>query len=191
MKKNIIIFGLGVVTLSLTAFGFMKNNSFKEVQNCSVVTKIEDPKDVNYFTTFKDKDYTLHFEIDNSESKPSLIISILLHNDSYFVSPHAKRDFKGKFYMDLGNYSNLDFDSEIIETPQSVEEIDSHPYVNGTVNWVRKNTIYKQPLNIKTQEDFTVFGRVQFTIEPRCTLEVMPFGISYENGKMRLIDPKC
>ena len=153
-----------------------------------ILSKSEVIKD---FTTVNDKDYTLHFEIEKIKNKPVLTISINLHNESYFVSPHAKRDFKGKFYMDLGSYKHLDFEGDIMETPRSVVEFDSHPFVNGVVNWVRVNTTYKQVLQVKSQEDFVVFGRVRFTIEPRCTLEEIPFGISYKNGVMTLIDPKC
>lgn len=153
--------------------------------------KFVEPIDVKDFTTVKDSEYTLHFEIEQTDNKPLLVISIKLHNGSRFVSPYAKQDFKGKFYMDLGSYTNLDFEGGIIETPRSVEEFDSHPYVNSMVNWVRVNTTYKQQLNIKSKEDFVVFGRVRFTIEPRCTLEEIPFGISYKNGKMTLIESKC
>lgn len=149
------------------------------------------PEVIKDFTTVNDKDYTLHFEIENTKNNPVLVISIKLHNNSYFVSPYAKRNFKGKFYMDLGSYTHLDFEGDIIESPRSVEELDSHPFVNGNVNWVKVNTTYKQKLRVKLEEDFVVFGRVRFTIEPRCTLEETPFGISYKNGVMTLIEPKC
>lgn len=139
-----------------------------------------------------DEPYNIAIDIETTENNNSyLVISMELNNDSYYVSPNAKRDFKGKFYMDLGSYTNVDFEGKIIETPLSVEEIDLHPFVNGTVNWVRENTTYKQALNLKSKDDFEVYGRIRFTIEPRCTLEEITFGIVRQEGKMKITYPKC
>lgn len=180
---------LTAIVLLLLSISFGKSQ--QESAITQEIIKIEKPEIENGFT-IKDKDYTLHFEIENVDNqKPSLVIAIKLHNDSHYISPNAKRDFKGKFYMDLGSYSHLGFEDNIIETPLSIEEFDSHPFVNGTVNWVRVNTIYKQHLDVKTQEDFEVFGRLRFTIEPRCTLEEIPFAISYKAGVMKVKYPKC
>ena len=156
-------------------------------------TEIVQPEISNGFTV-NDKEYTLDFKIDNTNiQKPILVIAIKLHNESKYISPFAKREFTGKFYMDLGSYTNLDFEGEIIETPRSIEEHDPHSNVkNATVNWVRKNTTYKQTLNIKSKKDFEVFGRLQFVIEPRCTLEEIPFAITFKNGEIkRIFSPKC
>ena len=135
--------------------------------------------------------YDLQIKIETTGNKHNLVFDIKLHKGSQFISPHAKRDFTGKFFMDLGDYTNLKFEGKIIETPMSVEEFDSHPFVFGTVNWVRVNTTYKQPLKLYSQRDFEVFGRVRFTIEPRCSLEEIPFSISYKDGKMKLQKAKC
>ncbi|NOR28462.1 MAG: hypothetical protein GQ540_08040 [Lutibacter sp.] len=137
--------------------------------------------------------YDIKIEIETTENSTNyLVISLELKNGSYFISPNSKRAFKGKFYMDLGSYEDIDFEGKLLETPLSVEEVDLHPFVNGTVNWVRVNTTYKQALRIKSKDDFEVFGRIQFTIEPRCTLEEIPFAISVQNGVMKIIEnPKC
>jgi hypothetical protein len=138
------------------------------------------------------KDYTLHFELDKTKDQQHILkIAIELHNKSYFVSPNAKREFKGKFRRDLGSTKDLDYDGNLIETPLSIEEYDAHPFVNGTVNWVRENTSYIQPLELKTKDDFQVYGRIIFTIEPRCTLEEIPFLIIYKDGDLLFGEPKC
>jgi len=167
------------------------STSQQQTETTQETIKIENPEITNGFT-INNQDYTLHFEIEKTnDQKHTLVVAIELHNDSHFISPFAKRDFKGKFYMDLGSYNALNFEGDIIESPRSVEEYDPHPFVNGNVNWVRVNTTYKQPLQLKSQDDFEVFGRVQFTIEPRCTLEEIPFAISYQDGVMKIKSPKC
>ena len=158
------------------------------------ISKFEQPKTIilSEVINIDDELYNLQIKIGRTESSTyNLMVSMELKNDSYFVSPNSKRDFKGKFFIDLGSYSHLEFKGDIIETPRSVEEFDPHPFVNGYVNWVRINTTYKQSLQIKSLDDFKVFGRIRFTIEPRCSLEEIPFAISYENGIMKLYSPKC
>ncbi len=162
-----------------------------QTETTQEIVKIEELEIIKGFTV-KDKDYTLHFDIEKTKDQQStLVIAIELHNGAHFISPNAQRDFTGKFYMDLGSYTHLDFEGDIIETPLSVEEFDPHPFTGGLVNWVRVNTTYKQPIQVKSQDDYKVFGRLRFTIEPRCTLEEIPFAIFYQNGIMELISPKC
>ncbi len=75
-------------------------------------------------------------------------------------------------------------EGELIESPLSVEEIDPHPFVGGAVNWVRVNTTYRQKISINTQEDFDYVGIVQFTIEPRCTLEKVEYIVKSRSGQV-------
>ena len=180
-----------LTTLAFLLLSITFSTNQQHTRTILETVKIEKPETFKEFTV-NDKDYTLHFKIENSDNqKPSLLIAIELHNNSHYISPNAKRDFSGKFYMDLGSYNDLDFEGDVIETPRSIEEYGSHLFTNGLVNWVYVNTTYKQPLQLKTKEKFVVFGRVQFTIEPRCTFEEIPFAISYQDGAMIFVDPKC
>ncbi len=182
--NNLITLAILLSTFSL---------STNQPQTDTTLEKSVDEKPV----TFKEfsvnhEDYTLHFSLEKGKGlKHILVVAIELHNNSYFVSPNSKRDFKGKFRGDFGATENIDFYGDFVETPLSVEVFDTHPYVRGTVNWVREKTIYKQPLLLKTQEYFQVYGRIIFTIEPRCTLEQIPFSIVHENGELVFVEPKC
>jgi hypothetical protein len=120
-----------------------------------------------------------------------LEIKMFLYNDAFYVSPNAKRNFSGKFTFFVANNNFFTLKDNLIETPLSKEEYDSHPFVDGNVNWVRVNTTYKQKLEISTTEDFEVRGYIQFTIEPRCTLEKIPVFIKYEKGKLNFEIDKC
>lgn len=120
-----------------------------------------------------------------------LTVLINLNNDAHFVSPNSKRDFKGKFTLVIDENKTIALMSDLIESPLSVEEIDPHPFVNGTINWVRTNTNYRQQLKRKVTTDFIVKGLIQFTIEPRCTLEKIPIIITYKSGKMTVQIDNC
>lgn len=110
-----------------------------------------------------------------------------LKKDAYFVSPNAKRDFSGKFTI-VVNDPKIVTKGTITETPLSKEELDKG---EGLVNFVRGNTHYKQTLKILSNENFEVMGYVQFTIEPRCTMEKVPFILSYVDGKLILRADGC
>ena len=182
------------ITILLLLLSFSCANDKKQSNTSNDIAKLEEPKEIitNEVLNINDELYDLQIKIETSKNNVhNLVVAIKLHNDSHFISPNAKRDFKGKFYMDFGSYDNLAFDGNIIETPRSVEEFDEHPFTNGLVNWVRVNTIYKQQLNLLSQDDFEVFGRIRFTIEPRCSLEEISFAISFKNGVMKIFSPKC
>lgn len=73
-----------------------------------------------------------------------------------------------------------------METPLS--KVDEN---HGFVKWVRQNTHYKQSLKVLSNENFEVYGYIQFTIEPRCTLEKIPFILSYVDGKLSVKMDGC
>jgi len=174
---------------------FILSNSFSTSQQQTEITpkiiKIEKPETFKEFIV-KDQDYTLHFAIEKTiDQKQTLVIAIELHSDTFSLSPNAKKDFNGKFYMDLGSYKDIGFEGDIIEYPLSIKEIDSNTFDKNTVDWLRVKTIYKQVLQLKSKEEFIVYGRLQFTIEPQNTFEEIPFAISYKDGEMVFIDTKC
>ncbi len=117
-----------------------------------------------------------------------LSIQMNLKKDAYFVSPNAKRDFSGKFTLVLNNPDKIVTKGTITETPLSKEELDKG---EGLVNFVRNNTHYKQTLKVLSNGNFEVMGHIQFTIEPRCTLEKIPFVLFFENGKLRVRMDGC
>jgi len=184
-----------VITTILIVLSFAcSNNKFQTKSSIDIVKsemkKTKTTSITNDATTITDELYTLQIRIEKTENNQhNLVIDIKLHNGSHFVSPFEEKEFSGKFYMDLGDYTNLSFDENISETPQAVDSYDK--FGNQFVKSVKVNTTYRQQLNIKTKENFEVFGRVQFVIEPRCTLEQIPFAISYKDGKFIFIDPKC
>lgn len=145
---------------------------------------------LNYFDTVKTnstKPYSLKINLEKQQNDIySLSISMELDNGAYFVSPNAKRDFKGKFTVYINETTYFNKIGKLIEIPLSEEEYDKHPFVNGTVNWVRENTVYHQKIRRTNTKAFQVKGYIQFTIEPQCTLEKIPFILKQENGKMAI-----
>ena len=134
-----------------------------------------------------DEPYDLKIEIEKMENNDYILeTSMVLDNGSAFVSPNSKGDFKGKFSIAIKKNDKLILDDNLIETPLSVEEYNSHPFVGGYANWVKVSTTYRQQLHLISQEDFEVSGFVRFVIEPRCTREQIGFTILHHSGEMKV-----
>lgn len=120
-----------------------------------------------------------------------LEIQMLLYNDAYYVSPNEKGDFKGKFTFYVDTNDSFILKSNLIERPLSNEKYHSSTNDKGLTNCVGVDMSYKQKIQITNTEDFEVKGFIQFTIEPRCTLEKIPVIISYKKGLMRFEIDRC
>lgn len=188
--KNIIISLCIILALSC------KNNTSK-TENAITSIIPEVPKLEYYITPINNPElvkapYKLNLEIEKVDKDVyDLKIGMELFDGAYYVSPNSKGNFKGIFTVFINDENNLKRVSKLIETPLSVEEFDPHPFVNGNVNWVRRNTTYNQKLKRTSNENFEVFGHIQFTIEPKCTLEKIPFIIINENGNMKIEIDNC
>jgi len=160
--------------------------------NTSQVTKSQPNNQFVYGPKLPENPYELKLDAHQlSDGVYDLEIKMLLYNGSFYVSPNAKRDFLGKFTFYLQQTNSFTLKNNLVETPLSKEEYDSHPFVDGNVNWVRVNTTYNQKIEINTTKDFEVRGYIQFTIEPRCTLEKIPVYITSKNGILKFEIDRC
>lgn len=188
MKHLILI--VSVIILSSCIYK-SENDNLVALNTKSIETNLTCKKGPLEFSIFDKPNvnkelYAVKFStIHDTKSKHDLIIDMRLKNGGFFVSPNAVRHFSGKFTVAIEDNEAFDLLGSINESPLSVEEIDSHPYVNGAINWVKESTIYTQKIKLKTVEDFEVKGYIQFTIEPACTLEKIPFIIKKNKGELK------
>lgn len=131
--------------------------------------------------------YTAIIRVDKQQDNEHVLsIQMNLKKDGYFVSPTQPGSFKGRFTIVLTEPQHIQTNGDIIETPSS--KVDEN---EGFVKWVRDNTHYKQSLKVLSKENFEVYGYIQFTIEPRCSLEKIPFILSYVDGKLSVKRDGC
>lgn len=134
--------------------------------------------------------YTLDIAIEqNDDDEYFLVATIDFTGDSYIASPLSDKDFKGAFKMEVAPDKNLMLDEQIIELRSSMKANLSHD--KTPEDWVNVKTTYKQKLLMKEINDFKSGGKITFTIEPKCTFEVIPFMISYKNGFMTVEPAGC
>ncbi|WP_397362754.1 hypothetical protein [Olleya sp. R77988] len=176
MKKLIICLCCILVLSCKTDKAINTENSIASIN--TIVQKNQDVKIPN-------NPYQIKLNLNKlKNANYDLEIIMKLNDSAHFVSPNAKRDFSGKFSVFYEDNEVINKLGILKENPLSKEEIDDHPFVRGTVNWVNVNTTYTQQIQVKTKENFQVLGHIQFTIEPRCTLEKIPFIIKNKNGDL-------
>ncbi|RBA28193.1 hypothetical protein DPN68_08550 [Flavobacterium tibetense] len=186
--KILVMYNYLILGLLQILFSFNSENV--PPQEVGIATTTENTKntEVTFFNddlVFKDELYTAILRVDKQQNETyQMDIQMHLKKGAYFVSPNAKGNFSGRFTLVLTENDKLQRSGAIIETPLSVEEFDNHPFVNSPINTIRVTTNYKQSFAVLSKKDFEVTGYLQFTIEPRCTLEKVPFVLSYTNGKL-------
>jgi hypothetical protein len=178
--NNNLFFGLLLLSFN---YNCAEVNSQDMAQNTKAVDSVYvGPTHFSDDLVREDPLYTAIVRVDKQSYKEHLLsIQMNLKKDGYFVSPTEPGSFTGKFTIVLTEPQHLQTNGAIIETPLS--KVDEN---EGFVKLVRENTHYKQSLKVLTNENFEVSGHIQFTIEPRCTLEKIPFILSYVDGKLSL-----
>lgn len=182
-----------IVSLCILVVGCNSNNAQEQGLIASAVAPIPVPDDmIVYGPVINPDPYDMILKLKETEKDVfNFEVSMYLFNGAHYISPNAKRDFKGKFTVHFNESEAIKIVDTLEEIPQSVEEIDLHPFTDDTVNWVRENTKYHQKIKRTTDENFEVKGFIQFTIEPRCTLEKIPFVIKNEAGEISVEEFGC
>ncbi|MCF8463729.1 MAG: hypothetical protein K9G41_02735 [Flavobacteriales bacterium] len=140
----------------------------------------------------KNHPYDVDFKIEKTSGGQYKLVTIMqLFGGSFYVSPHSTMNFKGRFTIEIAPNNNLSIGSSFVETPHSETVIDPHQFVHGPVNWVTKNTRYDHSLQLHTEDDFEIGGKLIFVIEPKCTLEEVPILFKYKNGVLTVEKWKC
>ncbi|HFS66859.1 MAG TPA: hypothetical protein ENK67_01455 [Flavobacteriia bacterium] len=128
--------------------------------------------------TIKKENYTLNFKLSDEKDEQLYIeVSIIFKDRNSYLSTTKE----GQFFMDLGDTSNVEFVGDIESVTKAIPVCGSDKPLSE-INKVETNTIYKQRLQLKTLQNFSVFGRIKFIVEPNHSAEEFPFKIEYKNG---------
>lgn len=131
--------------------------------------------------------YDLTFTLERSgDDIYTLVTTVKLHGGSYYASPNCARDLKGKFHVEIEDQERIVLADRMKEIPLAMDGLYHLPLVHGQAEWVRVDTRYEQRLTVSTREDLEVEGLYRFTIEPRCTLEEIPFVIRQRGGVLSI-----
>ncbi|MEQ9187821.1 MAG: hypothetical protein RLP15_08800 [Cryomorphaceae bacterium] len=140
------------------------------------------------FTVTEDL-YELELRIEQDGDAYYLVTTIDFFNGSYTASPLSNNDFTGLLTTSMDDNPQVRLDEAIDESPRSIQSVDL--FSNDPVNWLKERATYRRVLHIEAKQDFDAGGKVTFTIEPRCTFEVIPFLIKNRGGSLSIEKWEC
>lgn len=133
--------------------------------------------------------YELELRVEQDEDVYYLVTTIDFYNGSYAASPLSNNGMTGLLTVGVGENPFLSLDEAIEESPRSVQSVDL--FSNDPAHWLKERTTYRRVLHIEANQDFDAGGQVTFTIEPRCTFEVIPFMIKNRGGSLSIEKWEC
>jgi hypothetical protein len=176
MKKILLLLAL-ITTLTVLAFTkFNKSDAAPtSMMDYYPAKSLKDPYKI---------EYSLH-KITNTSYEVKIQM-LLLDSNAYFVSPQSKDKVTGAFSVDFGDTNHISLVGDLMEFP--IAQLRGSEFGPRMIHEVHENTTYSQTFELKTAADFYMIGRVRFVIEPKCTLEVLHFGLKMESGKLTVIE---
>lgn len=130
--------------------------------------------------------YALTMRMEGSAAEGyRLVAHLAVDSGSWFVSPYSSDRYQGYFHLSLTDNNSLLLDRNFVETPRSFPRPDK--WEGGHSHFVYESTSYTYLIHPQTREDFKVLGMVRFVIEPKCTLEEIPFSISQKGGVLTVL----
>ena len=179
----------GFTCLAFTLnFSSKNKNQFVNSQHCAPVVKCEQPIckkrsciEIDSANTIFDEPYKLTVNLrKDSANEYSLFVNMELDSGVYFMSSNSKYQYIGAMNIYMMPNEYMVMNEAFYEFPKSLPEYDI--YRGDFSYFVRENTIIQKKIIIKTTEDFETNANIQFTIEPRCTMEFFGINLSYKNG---------
>ncbi len=135
----------------------------------------------------KKQDFTIALALEQiNDTEYLLIADLKLAEDAYIISHYSRDSFYLNFTLQYPGQESLISTSEIEEFPLAIEEFD--PIIEREVKFIKTDTKFSQKFKLKTQDDITINGLIEFLVEPSCIPYDVLFSIKQEQGKMHLGD---
>jgi len=127
--------------------------------------------------------YELDLSItESADNLYDLNILINLEDGAWLAGPLKNDYWKGKFMLSLDPQDLISLKPKIEITPSAIETID--PFAKKPMTVIKTNSVIRYQISKETDKDFELYGYIQFVIEPKCTLEKIPFSISHYDGEL-------
>lgn len=135
--------------------------------------------------------YLVNIEIEKDMAGDFYLVSTIDFVDSaYVASPFSSKNFTGKFKADFKENKHASLHETLTATPKPMPKFSKYG-TNEVDDWIREKTTFRQRIVLSKDVDFEIEGRLSFTIEPRCSFELVPFIIAYKNGRMTVKPGGC
>lgn len=128
--------------------------------------------------------YTLELSIEKINASDFKLVTLIKMDSLAYMVPISNTTMSGIFKMNIVHTSQLNTNYILVEHACPV--VTNYVWSNSPQKVIKGYVEYEQKVSVISTKDFVTSGFIQFVIEPRCTLEKIPFTISYVNGEMKV-----
>ena len=126
--------------------------------------------------------YSILLTIEEENDSTFYLHSTLKIDSLSYMASTVNTTMSGIFKVNLIENSFINSTHDLIEKACPV--VTNFVWSNSPQKVIMGKVEYIQKLTLNTQNEFTAKGEVQFVIEPRCTLEKIPFTLTFQNGNL-------
>jgi len=135
----------------------------------------------------KKKDFDISLALEKvGDSKYLLVADLKLAKDAFIISHYSKDSFYLNFTVQYPDQEAMIATNEINEFPVAMEEFD--PIIEQQVKFIRSDTRFSQKFKLKSKDDISINGVIEFLVEPSCIPYDVMFSIIQKDGKVYLGD---
>jgi hypothetical protein len=128
--------------------------------------------------------YSLELNVEKINTHEFKLVSIIKIDSLSYMMPIANTTMSGIFKFSIVDTNQLNTNYILVEHACPV--VTNFVWSNAPQKVIKGYVEYDQKLSVISTTDFVSTGFIQFVIEPRCTLEKIPFTISYMKGEMKV-----
>jgi len=146
-------------------------------------SKTNERTSADNFNTIEES-YSIELSVEKiNDTEFKLVTKIRLDSMSY-MAPISNSTMSGIFKININDSIYLNSNHKLIEHACPI--ITNYVWINAPYKVILGYVEYDQKLSLVSSTSFVTSGVFQFVIEPRCTLEKIPFTLSYKNGDMKV-----
>lgn len=124
--------------------------------------------------------YSVELSVEKITANEFKLITIIKLDSISYILPISNTTMSGIFKVMINDSTMLNSDHQLIE--HSCPVVTNFIWSNSPQKVIKGYVEYDQNISVLSNSDFTIHGVIQFVIEPRCTLEKIPFILSFEKG---------
>ena len=98
----------------------------------------------------------------------------------------------GRFlWPDFKDNNSVKIEENLIEIYTTTNENEPNSFVGSFINSTDSKTTYKQKMIVNSEEDFTIYGTIQFMLPNKSKLEKTGIVIKQHNGELVIFTDQC
>lgn len=148
--------------------------------------------DASSKTLYNKNPYSVRFNVEKTSSNSYIIFTdIVSKGNTHFVSSNSSGELNDKFKIEIKDNNLVKIEENLIEIYTTTNENELNSFVGSFINSTDSKTTYKQKMIVNSEEDFTIYGTIQFMLPNKSKLEKTGIVIKQYNGELVIFTDQC